>query len=72
MQIFSLHWIMQNIRLKANVLHHSVYQSTMPYNLTPAPLVTLIKCNRVRPSVALSSPKPLDEMQPNLVCELLI
>ena len=32
-------------------------------------------CNRlrpsVRPSVTLSPPKPLDEIQPNLVCELL-
>ena len=32
-------------------------------------------CNRLRPSVRLSSvlspPKPLDEIQPNLVCELL-
>ena len=26
----------------------------------------------VRPSVMLSPPKPLDEIQPNLVCELLI
>ena len=25
----------------------------------------------VRPSVTLSPPKPLDEIQPNLVCELL-
>ena len=25
----------------------------------------------VRPSVMLSPPKPLDEIQPNLVCELL-
>ena len=25
----------------------------------------------VRPSVKLSPPKPLDEIQPNLVCELL-
>ena len=28
-------------------------------------------CNRLRPSVTLSPPKPLDEIQPNLVCELL-
>ena len=32
-------------------------------------------CNRlppsVRPSVMLSHPKPLDKIQPNLVCELL-
>ena len=32
-------------------------------------------CNRLRPSVRssvmLSPPKPLDEIQPNLVCELL-
>ena len=32
-------------------------------------------CNRlrppVRPSVTLSPPKPLDEIQPNLLCELL-
>ena len=28
-------------------------------------------CNRLRPSVKLSPPKPLDEIQPNLVCELL-
>ena len=28
-------------------------------------------CNRLRPSVMLSPPKPLDEIQPNLVCELL-
>ena len=33
-------------------------------------------CNRlrpsVRPSITLSPPKPLEEIQPNLVCELLI
>ena len=29
------------------------------------------KINYVSPSVMLSSPKPLDEIQPNLVCELL-
>ena len=28
-------------------------------------------CNRLRLSVMLSPPKPLDEIQPNLVCELL-
>ena len=28
-------------------------------------------CPSVRPSVMLSPPKPLDEIQPNLVCELL-
>ena len=28
-------------------------------------------CNRLRPSVRLSPPKPLDRIQPNLVCELL-
>ena len=28
-------------------------------------------CNRLRLSVTLSTPKPLDEIQPNLVCELL-
>ena len=28
-------------------------------------------CNHLRPSVTLSPPKPLDEIQPNLVCELL-
>ena len=28
-------------------------------------------CNGLRPSVTLSPPKPLDEIQPNLVCELL-
>ena len=28
-------------------------------------------CNRLRLSVTLSPPKPLDEIQPNLVCELL-
>ena len=26
-------------------------------------------CNRLRPSVTLSPPKPLDEIQPNLMCE---
>ena len=29
-------------------------------------------CNRLRLSVTLSPPKPLEEIQPNLVCELLI
>ena len=28
-------------------------------------------CPSARPSVMLSPPKPLDEIQPNLVCELL-
>ena len=28
-------------------------------------------CPSVRPSVMLSPPKPLDEIHPNLVCELL-
>ena len=28
-------------------------------------------CNRLRPSVTLSPPKPLDEITPNLMCELL-
>ena len=28
-------------------------------------------CNRLRPSVTPSPPKQLDEIQPNLVCELL-
>ena len=28
-------------------------------------------CNRLRLSVILSPPKPLDEIQSNLVCELL-
>ena len=28
-------------------------------------------CPSVHPSVTLSPPKPLDEIQPNLVCELL-
>ena len=28
-------------------------------------------CLSVRPSVMLSPPKPLNEIQPNLVCELL-
>ena len=28
-------------------------------------------CNRLRPSVMLSPPKPSNEIQPNLVCELL-
>ena len=27
-------------------------------------------CNRLRPSVTLSPPKPLDEIQPKLVCEI--
>ena len=27
-------------------------------------------CKTVRPTVMLSTPKPLDEIQPNLVCEL--
>ena len=33
--------------------------------------VHLSVCSSVRPSVMLSPPKPLDEIQPNLVCELL-
>ena len=28
-------------------------------------------CYRLRPSIMLSPPKPLDKIQPNLVCELL-
>ena len=28
-------------------------------------------CYRLRPSVLLSPPKPWDELQPNLMCELL-
>ena len=35
------------------------------------PSVRLSVCPSVRPSVTLSPPKPLDEIQPNLVCELL-
>ena len=29
------------------------------------------KCKSIRPSVMISVPKPLGEIQPNLVCELL-
>ena len=28
-------------------------------------------CNPLHPSITLSPPKPLDQIQPNLVCELL-
>ena len=69
----------QSVDTDISYLFKHIFHSRMHINKHFYPHAFLKKrrgyCNRlrpsVRPSVTLSPPKPLDEIQPNLVCGLL-
>ena len=59
------------IQLYTENYPHAFLKKRRGYCNRLRPSVRLSVCPSVRPSVTLSPPKPLDEIQPNLVCVLL-
>ena len=69
-------WHISNRIRLSNILFRHVSYSYHQFSTNYYPHAFLksvgdIAIASVRPSVTLSPPKPLDEIQPNLVCELL-
>ena len=83
MGVFGMQWNMIIITIITHTLNRPFSCVVTAGQLTGYPHAFLKKrrgyCNRLRPSVRpsvrlsfmLSPPKPLDEIQPNLLCELL-